>query len=177
MTIHCWIYLREDWSLKIKSGVWAQNWRREDWFSRKIWSCISMLPCSNLLRTLSSHSPLFPLPMHTASPLPPRLTSVRPLHCSDPTRNPNKEFDPVQFESERLRLDEKARNTMAAEATVVGTSSGGEKQWKWRIRKRVWDMMEAEGIARNPRPVHHRIPNFEGAVSAADAVWLCSIIE
>ncbi|XP_078154688.1 nagB/RpiA/CoA transferase-like superfamily protein isoform X2 [Carex rostrata] len=138
-----------------------------------------MFPCSNLLRTLSPHSPLFPLPIHTASPLPPRLTSVRPLHCSDQNRNPNKEFDPVQFESQRLRLDEKARNTMAAEAAVVGTStsSGGEQQWKWRIRKRVWDMMEAEGIARNPRPVHHRIPNFEGAVSAADALGKLEVFE
>lgn len=47
--------------------------------------------------------------------------------------------------------------------------------WKWAIRKRVWDYMEAKNIARNPRPVHHRIPNFEGAELAA--ANLCSLPE
>ncbi|KAF9622632.1 hypothetical protein IFM89_032531 [Coptis chinensis] len=42
-----------------------------------------------------------------------------------------------------------------------------DKAWKWRIRKRVCDLMEREKIAQNPRPVHHRIPNFVGAASAA----------
>jgi len=39
--------------------------------------------------------------------------------------------------------------------------------WKWKIRKRIWDLMEAKDIARFPRPVHHRIPNFVGAEQAA----------
>jgi len=47
--------------------------------------------------------------------------------------------------------------------------------WKWEIRKRVWDYMETNNIARNPRPVHHRIPNFEGAELAA--ANLCSLPE
>lgn len=47
--------------------------------------------------------------------------------------------------------------------------------WKWAIRKRVWDFMEANDIARNPRPVHHRIPNFDGAGQAA--ANLCSLPE
>ena len=34
----------------------------------------------------------------------------------------------------------------------------------------MWDALEAEGVARDPRPVHHRIPNFDGAPAAADAV-------
>jgi len=38
---------------------------------------------------------------------------------------------------------------------------------KQSIRECVWDMMEREGIARFPRPVHGRIPNFEGAERAA----------
>lgn len=38
---------------------------------------------------------------------------------------------------------------------------------KQAIRERVWDMMEREDIARFPRPVHGRIPNFEGAERAA----------
>lgn len=39
--------------------------------------------------------------------------------------------------------------------------------WKWAIRKRIWDTMEATNAADNPRPVHHRIPNFRGADAAA----------
>ncbi|WP_338729675.1 5-formyltetrahydrofolate cyclo-ligase [Haladaptatus sp. DJG-WS-42] len=39
---------------------------------------------------------------------------------------------------------------------------------KQRIRERVWDALEAEGIARFPFPPHGRIPNFDGARNAAD---------
>ncbi|RHN51082.1 putative 5-formyltetrahydrofolate cyclo-ligase [Medicago truncatula] len=42
------------------------------------------------------------------------------------------------------------------------------KAWKWVIRKRIWDLMEGNNFAQNPRPVHHRIPNFVGASLAAD---------
>ena len=38
---------------------------------------------------------------------------------------------------------------------------------KQSIRERIWDLMEREDIARFPRPVHGRIPNFEGAEMAA----------
>ncbi|XP_064315766.1 methenyltetrahydrofolate synthase domain-containing protein isoform X2 [Phalacrocorax carbo] len=38
---------------------------------------------------------------------------------------------------------------------------------KGDIRERVWDHLERSGLARFPRPVHHRIPNFEGASHAA----------
>jgi len=38
---------------------------------------------------------------------------------------------------------------------------------KEAIRKRIWSQMEREGIARFPRPVYHRIPNFAGAEKAA----------
>ncbi|KAJ0976870.1 hypothetical protein J5N97_012344 [Dioscorea zingiberensis] len=55
-----------------------------------------------------------------------------------------------------------------AAAAELDNGAVDPKAWKWRIRKRVWDLMEAEGIARNPRPVHHRIPNFDGAPAAAD---------
>ncbi|KAG6536012.1 hypothetical protein ZIOFF_001050 [Zingiber officinale] len=80
-------------------------------------------------------------------------------------------FDPQAFEAERIRLDAEARSSMAAVAAVVSEEGAGEedlKAWKWKIRKRVWDLLEAENIARNPRPVHHRIPNFDGAALAAD---------
>ncbi|KAK1300969.1 hypothetical protein QJS10_CPB13g01305 [Acorus calamus] len=86
-------------------------------------------------------------------------------------------FDAEAYEAERLRLDTAARDSMAmvADRDIVGGGGEGEvdgdgKAWKWRIRKRIWDLMEAEGIARNPRPVHHRIPNFDGAGSAAVAL-------
>ncbi|KAL6218220.1 hypothetical protein ACLB2K_011435 [Fragaria x ananassa] len=62
--------------------------------------------------------------------------------------------------AERLTLDAKARQTMAEEASNV---TEDPKAWKWVIRKRIWDMMEAHNVAQNPRPVHHRIPNFVGA--------------
>ena len=39
--------------------------------------------------------------------------------------------------------------------------------WKWAIRKKVWDGLEANDEADFPRPVHHRIPNFKGADAAA----------
>ncbi|XP_043721707.1 5-formyltetrahydrofolate cyclo-ligase-like protein COG0212 [Telopea speciosissima] len=83
-------------------------------------------------------------------------------------------FDEEAFEAQRLSLDSKARESMAEEAErAFNSSSSSEddpKAWKWRIRKRIWDMMEAERIAQNPRPVHHRIPNFVGAAAAAKNV-------
>lgn len=47
---------------------------------------------------------------------------------------------------------------------------------KQAIRERVWDRLEADGIARFPFPPHDRIPNFAGAAAAAEhvtetAVW------
>ncbi len=45
--------------------------------------------------------------------------------------------------------------------------STGIKEEKMRIRKHVWEEMERHGIARFPRPVYGRIPNFEGAERAA----------
>ncbi|MDS0282329.1 5-formyltetrahydrofolate cyclo-ligase [Haloarcula onubensis] len=47
---------------------------------------------------------------------------------------------------------------------------------KQAIRERVWDRLEADGVARFPFPPQDRIPNFEGAAAAAQrvtetAVW------
>jgi len=39
---------------------------------------------------------------------------------------------------------------------------------KRRIRDRVWKALEAGGMARPPRPVRGRIPNFQGAEEAAE---------
>lgn len=38
---------------------------------------------------------------------------------------------------------------------------------KQKVRHTVWDRLEATGVARFPRPVHGRIPNFIGADAAA----------
>ncbi|MET1128894.1 MAG: 5-formyltetrahydrofolate cyclo-ligase, partial [Thermoproteota archaeon] len=41
------------------------------------------------------------------------------------------------------------------------------KEEKARIREAVWRLLEERGVARFPRPVHGRIPNFAGAEEAA----------
>ncbi|KAF6163703.1 hypothetical protein GIB67_036163 [Kingdonia uniflora] len=74
-------------------------------------------------------------------------------------------FNEATFESQRLTLDSKARETMAE--TAKRELKEDPRAWKWEIRKRVWDLMETENIAQNPRPVHHRIPNFVEAAFAA----------
>ena len=39
---------------------------------------------------------------------------------------------------------------------------------KRKIRERVWKLLEEQGVARFPLPVHGRIPNFEGSERAAE---------
>lgn len=85
-------------------------------------------------------------------------------------------FDDKAYESERLRLDAKARQSMAEASDREVQDEDDPKAWKWVIRKRVWDLMEAQNIAQNPRPVHHRIPNFVGASKAADKVMMIWVI-
>lgn len=74
-------------------------------------------------------------------------------------------FDDAAYEAERLSLDAKARESMAEQAG--NENDDDPRAWKWVIRKRVWDLMEALNIAQFPRPVHHRIPNFVAANLAA----------
>uniref|UniRef100_A0A2P2J7Y0 5-formyltetrahydrofolate cyclo-ligase-like protein COG0212 n=1 Tax=Rhizophora mucronata TaxID=61149 RepID=A0A2P2J7Y0_RHIMU len=93
----------------------------------------------------------------------PKLESLKKSAKSDVL------FDESAFEAERLRLDAEARESMAEtwrRETEAGLE-GDSKAWKWAIRKRIWDLMEARNIAQNPRPVNHRIPNFVGASTAA----------
>ncbi|XP_064969070.1 5-formyltetrahydrofolate cyclo-ligase-like protein COG0212 isoform X2 [Musa acuminata AAA Group] len=107
---------------------------------------------------------------YAASPRPPGAPAAARVDGASSSSS----FDPAAFEAERLRLDAEARASMAAAAAASdaeGEGQGGDpKAWKWKIRKRVWDLLEAEDIARNPRPVHHRIPNFAGAALAADSL-------
>ncbi|KAF7127633.1 hypothetical protein RHSIM_Rhsim11G0111500 [Rhododendron simsii] len=72
------------------------------------------------------------------------------------------------YEAERLGLDAEARQSMAEASEREAADATNPRAWKWTIRKRVWDAMEANNVARFPRPVHHRIPNFVGASAAAN---------
>ena len=74
-------------------------------------------------------------------------------------------FDEAAYEANRLGKDAAAMAAMKAEAEAEFASL--RTPWKWVIRKRIWDFMEENDIARQPRPVHHRIPNFDGADVAA----------
>ncbi|KAL6209347.1 hypothetical protein ACLB2K_020289 [Fragaria x ananassa] len=122
---------------------------------------------TRLLR--NSHPLTFPLrlspPITKTHHYLPATNSRKLLFMLKTTRNDAVPFDDAAYEAERLTLDAKARQTMAEEASNV---TEDPKAWKWVIRKRIWDMMEAHNIAQNPRPVHHRIPNFVGAAAAAD---------
>ncbi|KAF5953290.1 hypothetical protein HYC85_006146 [Camellia sinensis] len=84
-------------------------------------------------------------------------------------------FDESAYEAERLRLDAKARNSMAEMSEREIADHDDPRAWKWAIRKRVWDMMEAQSIAQFPRPVHHRIPNFVGSPAAANKARLSGL--
>lgn len=80
-----------------------------------------------------------------------------------------------ESEAERLTNDAVARDQMAEHMKAVEEAeargeTGDRGAWKWAIRKRVWDFMEANNIAANPRPVHHRIPNFVKAELTAKQV-------
>lgn len=79
-------------------------------------------------------------------------------------------LDEVAYEAERLSLDAKAREVMAETSKKETEQEEDPKAWKWVIRKRIWNFMEAQNIAQNPRPVHHRIPNFIGASDAGNNV-------
>lgn len=75
------------------------------------------------------------------------------------------EFDEVAYEKDRLSKDAEAMKAMKEISDIEFSQL--RTPWKWTIRKRIWDLMEEKDIARFPRPVHHRIPNFVGADQAA----------
>jgi hypothetical protein len=87
------------------------------------------------------------------------------------------EEEDVESEEQRLHLDAEARKAMA-QISSSQTKQGEPETpgaWKWNIRKRVWDILESQNLARDPRPVHHRIPNFVHAETAASK--LASLLE
>ncbi|XP_027148838.1 5-formyltetrahydrofolate cyclo-ligase-like protein COG0212 [Coffea eugenioides] len=77
-------------------------------------------------------------------------------------------FDTAAYEADRLSRDAEARKAMAETSQKETQDESDPKAWKWVIRNRVWESMEAQNIAQFPRPVHHRIPNFVGAHIAAN---------
>ncbi|CAJ1958514.1 unnamed protein product [Cylindrotheca closterium] len=86
--------------------------------------------------------------------------------CSKGSSAQEKEvFDEVTYEADRLAKDEEAMQAMKEKSEEEFSKL--RTPWKWTIRKRIWDLMEAKDIAQYPRPVHHRIPNFVGADEAA----------
>ena len=93
-------------------------------------------------------------------------TSARLGSGSMMARHATTSFDEEAYETNRLAKDAEAMNAMKVKAEEEFASL--RTPWKWVIRKRIWDLMEAKDIARFPRPVHHRIPNFEGAEIAAE---------
>lgn len=88
-------------------------------------------------------------------------------------------FDEASYEKDRLAKDAQAMDAMKAIAEKELAQDDNKSKdddtfgqnlrspWKWKLRKRIWDYMEENDIARFPRPVHHRIPNFVGADKAA----------
>ena len=98
---------------------------------------------------------LFALAWHGPAPVYPPALRVRMATS----------FDEAAYEADRLSKDAAAMQTMREQAEAEYKSL--RTPWKWVIRKRIWDYMEDNDIARFPRPVHHRIPNFDGAEEAA----------
>ena len=96
---------------------------------------------------------------------PPRRLLSAPKISSSWRRHASS-FDEESYEQDRLTKDAQAMDAMKIKAEEE--FSNLRTPWKWVIRKRTWDLMEAKNIARFPRPVHHRIPNFDGAEAAAE---------
>lgn len=86
------------------------------------------------------------------------------------TQNEISTLETPEGEEERLKLDAEAMKAMAEVAESQVEEANAPGAWKWAIRKRVWDILESKNLAQDPRPVHHRIPNFLGAGAAAGKV-------
>jgi 5-formyltetrahydrofolate cyclo-ligase len=91
--------------------------------------------------------------------IPERYSPLHIIHMANP------DLDDAAYEKDRLEKDAQAMGAM--KEISENEFSKLRTPWKWVIRKRIWDMMEEKDIARFPRPVHHRIPNFVGAEQAA----------
>ncbi|XP_073138022.1 5-formyltetrahydrofolate cyclo-ligase-like protein COG0212 [Henckelia pumila] len=116
----------------------------------------------------SKHTLNFPsIPQSKALHFPLPFNLEKSRNYSNAARRNDPTFNEAAYEAERLSLDAAARKSMAESSEKEGHDPEDPKAWKWIIRKRVWDLMEARNIAQFPRPVHHRIPNFLGSHIAA----------
>ena len=96
----------------------------------------------------------------------PKMVNSKHTASAKPAEDtPSSMMDDEAYETERLEKDAQAMQAMKEKAEVEFSKL--RTPWKWEIRKRIWDLLEAKDIARPPRPVHHRIPNFDGAAQAA----------
>jgi len=118
---------------------------------------------------------LLPLSILAFGPFSPHDSKAPPRHIialslslssSQPQPQPSASFDEAAYEADRLSKDADAMDAMSQKAEAEFSSL--RTPWKWVIRKRIWDKLERDNIARPPRPVHHRIPNFDGADVAAE---------
>ena len=75
------------------------------------------------------------------------------------------EADASAMRAQRERMTDALERKTADVDDAARDDPHGE--WKWAIRKRIWDRMEDTNVAQFPRPVHHRIPNFVNADKAA----------
>lgn len=80
------------------------------------------------------------------------------------------ESEEVRLQQDQVARDRMSEHMKAVEEAEARGETGDRGAWKWAIRKRVWDYMEEHNIAANPRPVHHRIPNFVNAEQTAKQV-------
>ena len=76
------------------------------------------------------------------------------------------EADASDMEAQRERMTD-ALDRQTADVDDDPSRDDPHGEWKWAVRKRIWDAMEKTNVAQFPRPVHHRIPNFVNADKAA----------
>lgn len=74
-------------------------------------------------------------------------------------------FSPVSESRERGQGPGTA--SRESEPSVEARGAEAVRAAKQALRERIWDRLEREGLARFPRPVRGRIPNFAGAEAAA----------
>ena len=88
--------------------------------------------------------------LHTSLPLP----RARVVRMDGSATSP---FDEASYEAERLSKDAEAMDSMRKEAEEEFASL--RTPWKWVLRKRIWDHMEENDIARQPRraPPHPKL--------------------
>lgn len=131
----------------------------------------ALLPkhCSSSFPFASKNANKFPSIIRTKALHFPLLFNLeKSRNYSNAVRRDEPTFNEAAYEAERLSLDTAARKLMAESSEKEAQDPKDPKAWKWIIRKRIWDLMEARNVAQFPRPVHHRIPNFIGSYIAAD---------